>query len=296
MDRRAAATRALASLEGLSVGDAFGERFFVGDDGRARDLISRRVLPDGPWRWTDDTAMAVSIVDELLGDGSIDPGRLARRFARRYAAEPARGYGRGTHEALGAIAGGMRWERANRLKFADGSRGNGAAMRSAPIGAWFAGDPGAIAEMARVSSLPTHAHPDAIDGAIAVALAAGWAATPGRSAGRGALLAHVVAHLSPGVVRDVVVRAMEIPDATPEAAAAILGSGQRVLAQDTVPFALWCADRHLDAHAEALWATVAGLGDRDTTCAIVGGILGASLDGAGVPAAWLDRREPLPAR
>jgi len=36
---------------------------------------------------------------------------------------------------------------------------------------------------------------------------------------------------------------------------------------------------------------VAGGGDVDTTCAIVGGIVGA---GAPVPPDWLERREPLP--
>ena len=40
-----------------------------------------------------------------------------------------------------------------------------------------------------------------------------------------------------------------------------------------MPFALWCAARHIDNYEEALWATVSGLGDRDTTCAIVGGVV-----------------------
>src|SRR4051812_6349887 len=53
-----------------------------------------------------------------------------------------------------------------------------------------------------------------------------------------------------------------------------------------------CAARHLGAFEEALWATVSGLGDRDTTCAIVGGIL--ALHGnAEIPQAWLEAREPL---
>jgi ADP-ribosylglycohydrolase len=73
----------------------------------------------------------------------------------------------------------------------------------------------------------------------------------------------------------------------------VLGSGYRVIASDTVPFALWCAARHLDDYAEALWATVAGLGDRDTTCAIVGGIVALSAGRASIPADWLAAREPL---
>ena len=76
-------------------------------------------------------------------------------------------------------------------------------------------------------------------------------------------------------------------------AARCLGSGQRVLASDTVPFCLWCAARHLDNYEEAMWTTVAGLGDRDTTCAIVGAIVALSAGPASIPKEWLEAREPL---
>jgi ADP-ribosylglycohydrolase len=74
----------------------------------------------------------------------------------------------------------------------------------------------------------------------------------------------------------------------------VLGSGWEVTAQDTVPFVLWCAGTHLADYTEALWTTVSGLGDRDTTCAIVGGIVAAHVGLKGLPAEWLRRREPLP--
>ena len=58
-----------------------------------------------------------------------------------------------------------------------------------------------------------------------------------------------------------------------------------------MPFSLWCATRHLNDFSEALWETVSGLGDLDTTCAIVGGIVAAA--GTLIPPAWLAAREPL---
>ena len=64
------------------------------------------------------------------------------------------------------------------------------------------------------------------------------------------------------------------------------------LAQDTVPFALWCVARHLGDFEEAMWRTVSGLGDRDTTCAIAGGIIAAAPT-ASIPSEWLDAREDL---
>ena len=71
---------------------------------------------------------------------------------------------------------------------------------------------------------------------------------------------------------------------------AVLGNGTGLSAQDTVPFALWCAAQHLDDHEAALWLTVSGLGDRDTTGAIMACAVGAE----GIRSAWLQAREPLP--
>ncbi|MCP3972841.1 MAG: ADP-ribosylglycohydrolase family protein [Rhodobacteraceae bacterium] len=83
-------------------------------------------------------------------------------------------------------------------------------------------------------------------------------------------------------------RSAEVPQAV-----AVLGNGTRVLAQDTVPFCLWCAARHTRDFEEAMWATVSGFGDRDTTCAIVGGILAARDEAGSIPPAWTAARESL---
>lgn len=84
-------------------------------------------------------------------------------------------------------------------------------------------------------------------------------------------------------------------DSSVQSAVSALGNGRRVSAQDTVPFALWCAAGHLDSYEEALWLTVSGLGDSDTTCAIVGGIVVMYTGVSGIPEEWLKTREPLPA-
>jgi ADP-ribosylglycohydrolase len=57
---------------------------------------------------------------------------------------------------------------------------------------------------------------------------------------------------------------------------------------------LFCAGAHLDNYEEAIWMTVSGLGDRDTTCAIVGGIVATYTGADAIPSDWLDSREPLP--
>jgi len=161
-------------------------------------------------------------------------------------------------------------------------------MRSAPIGAYFSGDPETAAEHARRSSLPTHSHPEGIAGAIAVAVAASLAPST-----RGdALLSAVLSFVPKGTTHDGIVDAIALRgDAPPRHAAGQLGSGAQVSSADTVPFSLYCAARFLDDYEEALRFTVAGLGDRDTTCAIVGGIVACK---SPIPDAFLRARERLP--
>jgi ADP-ribosylglycohydrolase len=89
-----------------------------------------------------------------------------------------------------------------------------------------------------------------------------------------------------------------LPDLAPgvpvATAVGVLGNGSQVSAQDTVPFVLWCAAQQLGDYEEALWLTVSGLGDRDTTCAMVGGIVACCAGAEAIPAAWRTAREPLP--
>ncbi|GMU57302.1 MAG: hydrolase [Candidatus Xenobia bacterium] len=280
--------RALLSLDGLSVGDALGERFFGLPEEVGR-RIAARLLPPGPWRYTDDTEMALGVVACLQERGGIEPTLLARLFHRSYHND--RGYGRGMHRFMELLDLGVPWDQAASMLFEGrGSFGNGSAMRVAPVGAYFAHDPERAAREAACSAVVTHAHPEAEAGAVAVAVAAAlaWQDPTGAS-----FWAGVLDHTPRGRVRERIAQACELPlESEPTEVAARLGSGQEVACYDTVPFCLWCARRHLDDYAEAFWTTVSGLGDRDTTCAIVGGIV--ALSAPGVPEDWLARRESLP--
>ena len=80
-----------------------------------------------------------------------------------------------------------------------------------------------------------------------------------------------------------------------EGAISILGNGSGLSAQDTVPFVLWCAGQHLESYEEAIWFTLSGLGDIDTNCAMVGGIVVLYSGKESIPPSWLQAREPLPA-
>jgi ADP-ribosylglycohydrolase len=128
--------RARLSLDGLSVGDAFGERFF-GPSHEVLQRISRRQLPNAPWSYTDDTEMALSILEILEERGDIDQDLLATRFAHRM--QFHRNYGRGAYAVLCGVKEGLDWRLLSQIGFRGmGSFGNGAAMRVAPLGAFFA--------------------------------------------------------------------------------------------------------------------------------------------------------------
>jgi ADP-ribosylglycohydrolase len=289
--------RAAQSLEGLSCGDAFGERFFL-PNAVAESMIQERAVPAPPWFFTDDTVMALSILETLAEHQEINPDSLAISFAGRY--DTGRGYGPAMHKLLPTIRRQPQsWRtEAAALFRGQGSFGNGSAMRVAPLGAYFADDPERITEQTRLSSIPTHSHSEAIAGAVAVALATGLAWRMKNSAetpNSQEFLQHVHQRLPDSYVRQGIRNAIELPhEASVEAAVAKLGNGSAVTAPDTVPFALWCAARHLSSYEDALWATVSGLGDRDTTCAIVGGIVVMYVGVESIPAQWLEHREQIP--
>ncbi len=283
-----AAEQASAALVGLAVGDAFGAQILL--PGEHPDVVARR-LPAPPWQWTDDTEMACSIYQVVARYGVVDQDELAFSFAAHH--DPARGYGSGVERLLTRMRNGEYWQDlAAAAAGGQGSWGNGAAMRVAPLGAWFAEDLPQALRQAELSAVVTHSHFEGIAGAVAVAAAAALrAATPGLAGS--ALLAQVVPLVPPGRVRDGLTAALELLDASPETAAATLGTGSGMAAHDTVPLALWIAARHADSYVEAMW-TAAGLAeDVDTVCAITGGVLAAG--GTPIPEDWLAACEPLPA-
>lgn len=285
------ATDMQRSLEGLALGDAFGQQF-CRESAFTQPLLDLHRPPPGRWPWTDDTAMALAIAGVLRQHGTILQDELAMAFARTYAAEPWRGYGAGQRRLLERVAGGAPWRDAARELFGgEGSCGNGCAMRIAPLGAFFAGDLPRVVQEARLATEVTHAHAQGVAGGIAAAVAAALAAG-GATGSR--LLQQTRDLTPPGEVREGLEQAASLaPTASAEYAAHKLGNGSGVLAADTVPFCVWCASRNLGSVESALWQAVSVGGDRDTVCAIVGGIV-ASAPGAVLPPEWLARREPLP--
>jgi len=281
------------AVEGLSVGDAAGRHLRL--DHTAADTAT--------WRYSDDTEMALAIVEVLSAHRCIEQDALATAFARRYQRDPERGYGPVAYWLLYQLTTGSDWRTVSAQVFrGQGSMGNGAAMRAAPVGAYFADDIPMTVTQARLSAQVTHAHADGQAGAIAVAVAAACASTHRLSgANPGDLAQHlfeeVLRHTPEGATRDGLERAASLSGVDAAEAAKALGDGTKVCAYDTVPLSLWCAAHHPDDYEAALQTALNAChqpsSDRDTVCAIVGSIVVMSAGLESIPAAWRAAREPL---
>lgn len=159
------------ALDGIALGDCFGQTFFVSDEIACQRIKDREILNE-PWYFTDDTVMAIGIYRILEKYGKIDQDELAKVFANNYALDWHRGYGATAHSILRSIGEGKDWrEVASGVFDGMGSMGNGGAMRVAPIGAYFADDLDKVLYYAKASAEVTHAHIEGIVGAMAVAAA-----------------------------------------------------------------------------------------------------------------------------
>ena len=281
------------ALDGIALGDCFGQTFFVPDEIAHQRIKDREILNE-PWSFTDDTVMAIGIYRILEKYGKIDQDELAKVFAENYALDWHRGYGGTAHSILRSIGEGTDWREAAGGAFDGmGSMGNGSAMRVAPIGAYFADDMDKVLYYARASAEVTHAHIEGIVGAMAAAAASALLLNKklGNYSGEGEVFLRDVADKLPeSDTKYKILSAVPIKkESSIDFVVSVLGNGMMLTAQDTVPFCLWCAAYYYASVEEALWMAVSALGDRDTICAIVGGIV--SLYADELPQQWVSYME-----
>lgn len=290
--------RARCSLEGLSVGDAFGSFFEFSPTLSSRNQV--RKLPNSPWHYTDDTNTSLSVFAVLRQYSEIDQDRLALSLAEQL--DRSRGYGLGTRSVLIKIKKGIPWYEAAYQWRGSGSYGNGGAVRAGLVGAYFAdeyhprGSMDTIIEQARRVAEVTHAHPESLAGAIALAIAAvgAWHFRESTLT-RQDFLDYILPYVPDSGVREGVQRARDLPsEMTLQQAVLELGNGSNVSVQDTVPFALWCIGEYLNNYEEALWQVARAGGDVDTICAMVGSVIVMSTGLDSIPQQWRQNREPLP--
>jgi ADP-ribosylglycohydrolase len=288
--------RVLLTLYGVATGDAFGASL-LRSDGRKR--IAERQEPEPPWHYSGITVLTREIARSLGKKRRIDRDFLAQIFATAYYNNPTRVYGRVLRKILADINLGHPWQETSRQFFqGQGSMGNGAAARAAPIGAFFADDFTAATKQARLAATVTHAHSEGQAGAMAVAAATAQARRIQKNEdperGRSVIDA-AIAFAPEGSTRQGLLQACSLWRCD-DVATVIgrLGNGSRALSRDTVPFALWCAAKHVDDYRSALWCAASGFGDLRSNCAIAGGVMAMAVGRDGLPGMWVHAVEGLP--
>ena len=283
----------LGAMVGSAVGDAIGELAFHSPERtRLQTLVEHLDI----LRYTDDTAMAIGLAESLIEVGGIDHQHLGETFRRNYRREPWRGYASGPPTLFAQVerSGLSYQEAARRLFGGEGSLGNGAAMRIAPLGCFFWSSP-QLYEQAAASAEVTHAHPVGKDGAAVLALAVARAV--GLDHRQEFPLEPVVAELAAfsrtETIREkmALVRALLAEAAGPEAAARKLG--RTVAVHESMPFAVYSFLRHPSSFEECLFCAVLHGGDRDTLGAMACAVSGAYLGIEAIPEWWRNKLENL---
>ena len=271
--------RAKGALVGLACGDAVGTTLeFKRRDSYAPlvDMVGGGPFRLNPGEWTDDTAMALALADNLLECDGIDETDLMARFVRWKRQGDYSCNGRCFDIGATVNAALARWE-ATGDPIAGStdkmSAGNGSLMRLAPVAIRYWNDRDALEDAAARQSRTTHAARESVDACVAYA---GLIADAIAGQSLDTLLTPKSHRSSPAV------RAVMAGSWRGKKREDIRASGYVI---HSLEAALWSVGRGLDFRDAILMA--ANLGeDADTTAAITGQLAGAVYGYEAIPASW----------
>lgn len=288
------------ALVGTGIGDALGRpvegwspRNIREVYGVVRRYESKRTREPGTI--TDDTQLTIAIAQSIVEHGGLDPEDVADRFAAWLPI--GRGTGHATREGIVAYLGGAPWWEAG-----DDSAGNGAAMRTAPIGLLHPLDVDALRRDAAIAAVITHADPMAAASAIAQSWTVAYLlhTEPGRFdiadyfEGLTRVLDDVpdpghperrIGAREPVRLLDRILEVGERLDQTPKELFAFTHNGAFVL--ESLPAALWCFLRSPEDPEKVLVTAVNAGYDADTVGAMAGAVVGAYVGEKAFPEEWL---------
>jgi poly(ADP-ribose) glycohydrolase ARH3 len=295
------------SLLGGMVGDIIGAAVEAESPGYIRktfqnldEILALKSVPEilvGEWevgRYTDDTQMTLGVAEWLARNEEPDGKGLLGIFSRAY--EPWRHYAPGTRLILESFSkAGDKWADLATVMFPQGSYGNGSVMRVAPVGLFLHNDMRGILQVARLSSVVTHSHYLAIQGAalqataVAVALKGQTDVAHFLTMLKATLTRFEEAGQDTTVYKTALARICDgIMKVVPPAKMAdVLGHG--IKAQEAVPMAIYCYLANRTSFERAIEAAVFLGGDTDTIASMTGAISGAALGERHIPERWLKR-------
>lgn len=278
-------------LVGQAIGDALGAPV----EGFGRDICARYIeefLEDRAageaWtfdgQYTDDTQLCRELAVSFAANaGRWNPFDFAARISNLFAEGRVRRPGRATSRAADRLRAGVPWHLAGEPQ----ARGNGAAMRAAPVGWLLMPHSAELTQIAAAQAAITHQDADAQAGAVAIAQAVALLiARPDQ--GTEEFIAAVAAAteaLSPTLARDI--RNLKyILGLSAEHAHAVIsgvvdaGEWAGTISPHVTPSVLWALYAFLQGRPDFLAVVriaVSGGGDSDTTAAMAGALIGVEL-------------------
>jgi len=256
--------------------------------GRLREMTGP---PGKRGRYSDDTQLMICIAESLCEMGRFDGPDMAARIVNDV--DPTRGYGRGTLQIVKALKGGARWDvPATQVFGEEGSWGNGAAMRVAPVGLFLNKDMTKLRTVAEAQARITHTHPVAIDAAVVQAAAVALAySSAGEAFVPDDFLDGLTSLASTEDLKKKLTRMNGLMKDGVDDPVIVKELGNGVRADASVPTAIYCFIRHPDELEEAVVQAVNLGGDTDTIAAMAGAIAGARNGGGVIPGRWISCME-----
>ena len=245
----------------------------------------------GRRRYTDDSQMAFDLGNHLLSARRINQQVLLNDFAHSY--RWSRGYGPSTVAVLREAKKGRDWHSAATRRYADGSYGNGAAMRVPIVSVFLHGRASTdeLLSWVRLSAEVTHPNQRAIDGAIAIAICVCNALDNLDTA---ANVESVVQSVQTSEMKERmgIVSKWLASEAAPSARQAKMELGAGTAAIESCPVAIYialkCADRPFQ---DLIHNAIKDGGDTDTIGAMAGSIWGAYNSDVAMPADLIESTE-----
>jgi poly(ADP-ribose) glycohydrolase ARH3 len=275
-------------LLGVATGDTIG-RPFEGcvpvDPKHVMETIEKEEL----LTYTDDTEMTLNLTKSLLEVGGVNPEHIAKTFAQDF--DPSRGYGPNTLWVLQQIRQGRSWELpAREVMDGEGSLGNGAAMRVAPLALFLRGEE--MIQATRECSQITHAHPLGIEGAILQAKGVNMALySKPQEFNSDEFLEELREMAQSEIFKKKLETVGRLLKEQPSTSTIIQELGNGVETFNSVPTALYCfLSSPLDFQKSVLTAVSLG-GDADTLGSMTGALSGALNGMTAIPRAWLVKLE-----
>lgn len=291
MDFLTAQAKFRGALLGVAVGDALGAPFEGGDEFPS-DRLAGLLDTHKPLRYTDDTHMTLGVAESLVERRQFDGAHMAAVFARNFAEEPWRGYGAGPPEIFRLLGEGVPWDQASAKLFGgQGSAGNGAAMRVAPVALFAWPRLPVAAWLARQTARITHAHPLGVEGAVLQACAVTLLLQhpTGVPLDIPRFLGMLRAPLHGSRYLDKLDLVAELIYAGERDGGRKLGNS--VLAEEAVPAALYAFLRQPDSFTDAVTYAICQGGDTDTIASMAGALAGAYLGEDAIPVQWRENVE-----